>query len=63
MVYILLVNEIKWFYFVERDCGEKALEIRERLCICGSRGIDGFGTDVGSNFREVDNEISIRWKF
>lgn len=41
---------------------ERESETRECSCTCGGCGTDGFGTDAGSNSREVDNEISTRWK-
>lgn len=54
----LLANQIKRLHPAERDCGERMPETRERSCTCGGCGTDGFGTDAGSNSREVDNEIS-----
>lgn len=32
----------------------------ECTCTCGDRGMDGFGPDVGSKSREVDNKIVTR---
>lgn len=49
--------------FCKEDFGERVLEVGECIYICGGCGIDGFGSDVGSKFREVDNKIVIRAEF
>lgn len=44
----------------KEDSGERVLLTGECTCTCGDRGMDGFGPDVGSKSREVDNKIVTR---